>query len=149
MAECTGAGQARRAALAAAALLAAAAAAPASAQSAAAVDATLDGLFGEHAPYAAFLAALRKAVAAGDRHAVAGMVSYPLTAHAGGHAVTVRDARQFAAQWDRIMTPAVVAAIGRQDYATLFANDEGVMIGDGQVWFAAVNGRVLITGING
>jgi hypothetical protein len=31
-----------------------------------------------------------------------------------------------------------VEAIERQTYGTLFANDQGVMIGDGQVWFGAV-----------
>ena len=36
------------------------------------------------------------------------------------------------------LTPKVLAAIKRQTYASLFANDRGVMIGDGEVWFSAV-----------
>jgi hypothetical protein len=33
---------------------------------------------------------------------------------------------------------AVVAALARQTYATLFARPEGVMVGDGEIWFSGI-----------
>ncbi len=36
------------------------------------------------------------------------------------------------------ITPAVAAALDRQTFATLFANAEGVMVGDGEIWFSGI-----------
>lgn len=120
------------------------------AQTVSETNATLDQLFGAHAPYQRFLAALQKAAAAGDKAAVAALVSYPLEVHAGGKTLHIRDARHFVADWDKAMTPKVLAAIRKQTYPTLFANSNGLMIGDGEVWFSGVGASetVLITAIN-
>ena len=122
------------------------------AQTVAETNASLDQLYGEHAPYQAFLATLQKAVAAGDKAAVAGLVSYPLKTSLGGKTVTLRDAHHFAAAYDQILTAKVKKALAAQQYATLFANDEGVMVGDGEIWFSGIGAAkpatVRITAIN-
>lgn len=131
-------------------LLVAAGATGADAQSSGNVDATLDTLFGAHEPYRQFLDSLKKAVAEDDRAQVAAMVAYPFHVRIDGKVVTLRDQAGFVTDYDRIVTPKVKQAIAGQSYATLFANDQGVMIGDGEVWFSGVgsNAVVRITAIN-
>lgn len=104
------------------------------------ISARLDRLFGAHAPYEAFLIALKQAVTAGDKKAVATMVAYPLEATIAGRRVVLRSQDRLVERYDQLFTPAVVAAIAGQRYATLFANADGVMIGDGEVWFNGICG---------
>ncbi|KKX30277.1 hypothetical protein [Rhizobium sp. LC145] len=112
--------------------------APAMAQTAADTDKSLDSLFGDHKPYADFLAKLQKAVASDDKETVANMVDYPFQARIAGKAVKIKDARHFVADYDKVVTAKVKASIAKQTYPTLFANWQGVMIGDGEVWFSEV-----------
>lgn len=123
-------------ALVSAAFLAVAGPSLASAQTAAEVNSALDTLFGDHAPYEAFLAKLKKAVAADDRPTVASMIDYPVKARIGKKAVSIKGADRFLADYDKVFTAKVKEAVARQTYATLFANAEGVMIGDGELWFS-------------
>ena len=127
----------------------------AAAQSEQEVNARLDALFGDHRPYRAFFAELQAAVAAGDRDALAAMIGYPLSVVIDGSTVTVASRPDFVTRFDRIFTAQVVAAIETQTYATLFARDQGVMIGSGEVWFSGICGEtacrlpaVKIIGIN-
>jgi hypothetical protein len=137
---------ARRRARAGGALLAAAVLLVSNAQAAAAeapsgnggMDARLDLLFGEHAPYRTFLQALQAAVAADDRKQVAGMVSYPLKTSIHGRAVRIRTQKQFLHNYEELLPPATRAALAAQAYGALFVNSQGVMIGSGQVWFSGV-----------
>src|SRR5690606_13007889 len=120
------------------------------AQTKADVDASLDALFGNHQPYHTFFDALKKAVAADDKAAVAAMVDYPFQARINGKAVKLRDKAHFIADYDKIVTAKIKEAVARQTYATLFANWQGVMIGDGEVWFSGVGdgNAIKITAIN-
>lgn len=123
------------------------------AQSAADMDKSLDALFGGHKPYADFFARLQTAVASGDKATVAGLVDYPFQARIGGKAVKIKDAAHFSADYDKVITAKVKAAVAKQTYATLFANWQGVMIGDGEIWFSGVGKdanhmAVKITAIN-
>lgn len=120
------------------------------AQTKADVDATLDSLFGSHQPYHAFFDALKKAVAADDKTSVAAMIDYPFQARINGKAVKLRDAAHFIADYDKIVTHKIKQAVAAQTYETLFANWQGVMIGDGEVWFSGVGEKnlVKITAIN-
>jgi hypothetical protein len=111
---------------------------PAAGQSRAEIDRRLDALFGDHRPYEAFLRALKQAVAGADARAVAAMVSYP-------DRVTIRSQEEFLARYEEIVTPDVASAIEKQSYAGVFANADGVMIGDGEVWFSGVCGDAACT----
>jgi hypothetical protein len=111
---------------------------------------TLDTLFGEHARYRAFFDNLKKSVAAGDKAAVAAMIAYPFHARIGGKSIRIRDAAHFVATYDQVFTAKVKDALKVQTYETLFANAEGVMVGDGEIWFSGVGeaGDIKITAIN-
>jgi hypothetical protein len=118
--------------------LAMAAVAPAAAQSDAQTSARLDALFGAHEPYAAFLARLKDAVAAGDHRSVAAMIAYPLETRIAGLPVTLAAPADALRRYDQLFTAPVVAALEAQTYATLFAAAEGVMVGDGEIWFSGI-----------
>lgn len=136
--------------LALATLVAVAAPLPAVADPVTEMNTTLDGLFGDHARYRSFFDTLKKAVADGDKAAVAAMVDYPFQARIGGKSRKIRDAAHFIADYDQIITAKVKHALAAQTYETLFANWQGVMIGDGEIWFSGVGdaGVVKITAIN-
>jgi hypothetical protein len=114
------------------------AAVPVAAQSDEETSARLDALFGAHQPHEAFLARLKDAVAAGDRRSVAAMIAYPLETQVRGKPLTLAAPEDVVQSYNELFTPPVVAAIGRQSYATLFATAEGVMVGDGEVWFSGI-----------
>ncbi len=111
---------------------------PAFAQSDAETSKTLDTLFGDHVAYQDFLAVLQKAVAATDKPMVAEMVTYPLKTKVSGKETTLKDAKDFIAHYDAIVTAKIAAAIKNQTYAKLFANSDGVMIGSGEIWFSGI-----------
>ncbi len=123
---------------------------PAMAQTAADTDAALDSVFGVHEPYHQFLKTLQKAMAADDKAAVAALVDYPFQARINGKAVKLKDTAHFIADYDKIVTPKIKHAVAGQSYATLFANWQGVMVGDGEVWFSGIDGneKIKITAIN-
>ncbi|MGH7154001.1 MAG: hypothetical protein ACREF3_08715, partial [Acetobacteraceae bacterium] len=82
-----------------------------------------------------FLARLQHAMAAGDRASVAAMVRYPLTVYPmKGQPMTYRNAASLMANYARIFTPEIKAAVAAARPYNLFARDQGVMIGNGEIW---------------
>jgi len=120
------------------------------AQTVSEVDSQLDTLFGAHEQYRTFFGKLKGAVAAADKQAVATMIDFPFATRIGGKAVKVRDVKHFVADYDKIITLKIRDAVAKQRYEDLFANWQGVMIGDGEVWFSGIgdNDTVKIIAIN-
>jgi hypothetical protein len=84
----------------------------------------------------AFLAKLKAAVQANDKKAVASMVHYPLKFNTSKKNSLIEDRKQFLRQYSRIMDAAVRSKIvDDKSSRCLFANWQGFMIGDGEVWF--------------
>jgi hypothetical protein len=82
-----------------------------------------------------FLARLKQAVAADDHATVAAMVNYPLTVYSSaGRPMTYRDAA------------ALSVAVAKAD--DLFARDQGVMIGNGEIWMNEIRGSMKIITVN-
>lgn len=123
----------------------------AGAQSAEEMNKTLDDLYGAHAPYHRFFEKLKKAVAESDKETVASMVEYPFQARIDGKAMKIRDTAHFVADYDKVISAKVKQAVVKQTYPALFANWQGVMIGDGEIWFSGIddNNTVKIIAING
>ncbi|WP_447933904.1 hypothetical protein [Stenotrophomonas lactitubi] len=99
--------------------------------------ARIETLLGDAAQYEKVFNAFKTAVVAGDRPAVVEEVRFPLNI-SGGKKIT--GPGEFQRNYEKIITPAVVKAVSAQDFGTLFVNQQGVMIGDGQVW---LNGECL------
>jgi hypothetical protein len=96
-----------------------------------------------------FLARLKQAVAADDRATVAAMINYPLTVHtSGGASTTYHDAAALRANYARVFTPEVKAAVAAAKADDLFTRDQGVMIGNGEVWMNEIRGSMRIITIN-
>ena len=110
---------------------------PALAQTAEAVNTVLDAVFGEHARFAAAFTQLQEAVAEEDAEEVAALAAYPLVVKVGER-VQVGSAEAFVAAYSDIMTDEIVTAVMEQGYESLFASEQGIMIGNGQVWMSGV-----------
>lgn len=133
--------------------------APSTAPANAAADSAIDDqiknvLGGDPKAYHDVFDRLQKAMAAGDKAAVAALVSYPLDAKVDGNPIKIANAQDFVANWDQIVTPQIAKAVADQQFASVMVNQNGLMIGSGEVWISGVcddtackNSRVLITAI--
>ncbi|HDS1834069.1 TPA: hypothetical protein QEM98_000150 [Stenotrophomonas maltophilia] len=99
--------------------------------------ARIETLLGDAAQYEKVFNAFKTAVVGGDRAAVVEEVRFPLNI-ANGKKIT--GPGEFQRNYEKIITPAVVKAVSEQDFGKVFVNQQGVMIGDGQVW---LNGQCL------
>ncbi|UQA70883.1 MULTISPECIES: hypothetical protein [Stenotrophomonas] len=99
--------------------------------------ARIETLLGDAAQYEKVFNAFKTAVVSGDRAAVVEEVRFPLNI-SGGKKIT--GPGEFQRNYEKIITPAVVKAVSGQDFGKVFVNQQGVMIGDGQVW---LNGQCL------
>jgi hypothetical protein len=111
---------------------------PVVAQSDKEMNSQLDELFGQHELYYTFFTDLKRAVSAGDRQAVAAMVDYPITVSIGGKDLKIKSGKDFVSHYDHIFSDKIVTAVEKQTYAALFANDQGLMIGDGEIWIDGI-----------
>lgn len=68
-----------------------------------------------------------------DKQKIAAMVQYPLNVNGGKTHRVIRNSAQFLADYDRLLTAPIRKAIDKQTAECLFANWQGVMIGDGEV----------------
>lgn len=98
----------------------------------------------------AFYDALRGTVGRSEQAAACALLAYPLQ-HASG---VIANAAACVANYDTLFTIPVRRAIGRQRYEELFVNDNGVMLGVGEVWFrcatkpCATRDAVRVTSLN-
>jgi len=99
---------------------------------------------------ARFLAELQRAVAAGERQAVARMVLYPLRTRISGRRVVLRGPRQFLARYDALFNPHVRSVLAAQKFEGIFRNWQGYMVGRGEVWFEqlADTGEFKVIAVN-
>ena len=87
-------------------------------------------------------AAFRAAVINNRRDAVAQMISYPVYTKVAGNRTKIANAVTLLAQYDAIFTAAYRASIATAIPRLMFARDQGVMLGSGEVWFDP-KGRVI------
>jgi hypothetical protein len=87
-----------------------------------------------------FLKYLKAAVQNEDYAALAALVHYPLTMYDNGKVIKIYRSRNALLKNFK--------AIRDAKFETLFARDQGAMIGDGEIWFVGWDGQVLIKTIN-
>ncbi|CRD60653.1 hypothetical protein [Stenotrophomonas maltophilia] len=112
-------------------------AAPAAEAPAEDARARIETLLGDAAQFEKVFNAFKAAVVGGDRAAVVEEVRFPLNVGSGKK---ITGPGEFQRNYEKIITPAVVKAVTEQDFGKVFVNQQGVMIGDGQVW---LNGQCL------
>jgi len=81
--------------------------------------------------------AFHDAVVAGNRTVAAKYVSFPATFLRSGKRVSMGNSAEFLEDYDQIFTAAFVAQIAKGIPHHMFANAQGIMLGDGAVWFDA------------
>ena len=102
--------------------------------------ARIERVLGDAAAYEKVFTDLQQGVARGDQAAVAALMRYPLRVDVAGKARQVRDAATFEREYDSIVTRGVARTIAAQSFDTVFVNQQGVRIGNGQVW---INGTCV------
>ncbi len=103
-----------------------------------AIDDSIDTLLGDHAKYQAVINAYQKAVAEGDKDAVAALIDYPFSATLDGKRTSIKNAAGFVENYDKIVTPAIAGVIKAQKYSDLMVNGKGVMFGSGETWINGI-----------
>ncbi|GGJ03284.1 hypothetical protein [Paenibacillus hunanensis] len=92
---------------------------------------------------------LKRAVANGNRDAVAKRVSYPLAVNqADGKRRSILNEKQFLKEYNSIMTSKVRNALANQNVNDVFINYRGVMVGNGELWIGVVGGKPGIYAVN-
>jgi hypothetical protein len=88
----------------------------------------------------AFLLSLRDAVKSNDKVKVANMIQYPLRIGTRKRELRVHNSAEFIENYNAIMTETIKSRIlDEKSSRCLFANFQGFMIGDGEVWFKEVS----------
>jgi hypothetical protein len=82
-----------------------------------------------------------EAVKRGDKRTASLMIDYPINVRINGARVSVKSRRRMIELYDRIFSKRYRAAIAHDVPIDMFANDHGIMLGDGEVWFRD-DGRV-------
>ncbi|WP_308635863.1 hypothetical protein [Paenibacillus silvisoli] len=81
-------------------------------------------------------AAVKEAIAKDDKVTVANHILYPLRVNeADGSHLKIETRADLVKQYDAIFTEKVKKAIARQSADDLFVNYQGVMVGNGDLWF--------------
>ncbi len=102
-------------------------------------DAAVRELFGDDpARYRAVVEGFQAAVRDGDGAGAAAFVDYPIEVEVDGDERIVRDAADFAAHFEAIVTPEIAAAVADEPLADMMVNYQGVMLGQGEVWVSGV-----------
>ncbi|VVD98093.1 hypothetical protein PAN31108_01980 [Pandoraea anhela] len=84
----------------------------------------------------------RKGVLDDRRDVIAQSIRYPLHVSLRGKTLILRNPKSLLARYNDIFTDGFVRTIGAAVPRLMFARDQGVMLGDGAVWFDAT-GRVI------
>lgn len=95
-----------------------------------------------------FISRFRQSVLDDDVGRVASMLRYPVRVLIHGKHVTIRDAESLRREYDRIFRPPFVDRIRMSPPCHLFARDQGVMLGNGEVWVAPVDKRPAVVALN-
>lgn len=84
----------------------------------------------------------RKGVLDDRRDVVAQSIRYPLRVSLRGKTLILRNPKSLLARYNEIFTDGYIRTIGAAVPRLMFARDQGVMLGDGAVWFDA-SGHVI------
>ncbi|MBZ9622098.1 hypothetical protein G9F71_004390 [Clostridium sp. FP2] len=79
---------------------------------------------------------------------VANYVSYPLNVNKKDKKIKIKSKENFIKSYNTIITEDVKKALLNQDVTKTFVNYQGVMVGDGEVWFTHIKNKAMIYAIN-
>ncbi len=91
---------------------------------------------------------LKSAVAAKDVVNISKAVIYPLRVNSNPKRKPIRNEAELVKEFSSVFTVDILKAIQSQKFEDLFCRDQGVMIGDGEVWINERNGKIGIETVN-
>ncbi len=83
-----------------------------------------------------------------DKYKLAELISYPIYATINKKRTKIVDEKFFIDNYKQIFNKKVKNAVNNLNYNNLFANYQGVMIKDGEIWISIVNNKTKIIAIN-
>jgi hypothetical protein len=86
----------------------------------------------------AFLAKFQNALKNNNREAIASLVNYPLRVPDAVGTRRIRSRAQLLANFDRVFTPPIRAAVLKATADDVWGNSHGFMIGRGVIWFEGI-----------
>ncbi|REE85143.1 hypothetical protein A8990_11361 [Paenibacillus taihuensis] len=90
---------------------------------------------------------VQKAIADGDQAEVANNILYPLRVNSKDGSELIQTRHDFVEHYDEIITEGVKKAIANQSVDKLFVNYQGVMVGNGDIWFGGSADENQVIGI--
>ena len=78
----------------------------------------------------------------GNKHVVASLVAYPIKVTINKKTRQINNANELVKNYDVIFFDSFVEAISNAIPHNMFARDQGIMLGNGEVWFGS-NGKVI------
>lgn len=81
-----------------------------------------------------FVASVKKALQNKDKAALAAMCTFPLRVNTGSKHSEIADVAAFEKQFDKIFSAKAITTILSQPNSDLFANYQGLMLGNGEAW---------------
>ncbi|MBM7566858.1 hypothetical protein [Paenibacillus sacheonensis] len=90
---------------------------------------------------------VKTAIAQGDKAEVANRILYPLRVNGPSGSEKIQTRGDFVKRYDAIITQPIKDAIARQSSDNLFVNYQGVMVGNGEMWFAGSADTPQVIGI--
>ncbi|SIQ17588.1 hypothetical protein SAMN05880582_1011006 [Rhizobium sp. RU20A] len=102
------------------------------------VEARIEAMHGNMDDFWQTFDGLRESARGHDAESIAAFAEYPLTVNANGETYDIQSARDFVDNFDAIVTQDTLDAITGVDIGDLLVNGDGVAIGDGTVWLAAI-----------
>ena len=91
--------------------------------------------------------ALKAAIAQGNKAEVANHILYPLHVNNENDKRLIQTRGEFVKQYDTIITQSIKDAIANQSAEELFANYQGIMIGNGEIWLGGSTDSPQVVGI--
>jgi len=71
----------------------------------------------------------------GRKSAVSAAIDYPARAYVGKRTFALSSSADLMRYYDKIFSPKMIQAIRKAETHNLFSRDQGVMLGNGEVWF--------------
>ena len=94
-----------------------------------------------------FVDKFKKAVISKDKDIVASMIKYPVEANFQDKKVIISNAKEFIKLYDDVFNGDLVNKIASFPTSNMFANYQGVMLGNGEVWFGRDGNNIKIVAV--
>jgi len=81
---------------------------------------------------------IQEALSSDAKELIADSVLYPLRVNNKDGYIEINDKEEFISSYDEIFTDKVMSALRNQTIEDLFVNYQGVMVGNGEIWFGSL-----------